>query len=296
MHSRCFHIDTDLARRHLAALDDLTTSHIFVCVPEAPGAHGGVRQVYGTLETARERLEAEQDAGCGVFVTVNAMFGRRRLKSSVARVRALWIERDRPGPELPLSPSLVIETSRGKRHEYLLTDPKNPLDVAAATRINRTIAQQFGGDRQAADLARVLRLAGSWHLKGEPHPVSIVSEPRTRYLSDALLTAFPPPESEKRPLRRLTPVVRRPRYLAAAIAGVCADLASAVVGTRNDALNRSAFRLARLGCYPEEIDTMLTPIALSIGLSESETAATIKSGARAGGQASTLSVQSSRRS
>ena len=36
---------------------------------------------------------------------------------------------------------------------------------------------------------------------------------------------------------------------------------------------------------------MLTPIALSIGLSESETAATIRSGARAGGQASCLSVR-----
>ena len=294
MHSRCLHIDTDLAHRHLAALDDLTVPHIFVCVPEVPGARGCVRHICGTLQAARPRLEAHQRAGCGVFVTVNAMRGRRRLKSTVGRVRALWIERDRSGPDLPLAPSLVVETSPGKRHEYLITDPENPLDVAAAGRLNKTIAQQFGGDRQAADLARVLRLAGSWHLKGEPHPVGIVSDSKARYSSDALLAAFPQPETEKRALRRLT--VNRPRYLAAAIAGVCADLAGAVEGRRNDTLNRSAFSLARLGYGLEEIDAVLTPIALSIGLSESETAATIRSGARAGEQASCLSVRASRRS
>ena len=89
MHSRCLHIDTDLAHRHLAALDDLTVPHIFVCVPEVPGARGCVRHICGTLQAARPRLKAHQRAGCGVFVTVNAMRGRRRLKSTVGRVRAM---------------------------------------------------------------------------------------------------------------------------------------------------------------------------------------------------------------
>ena len=61
MHTRSLHIE--IARQHLAALDDPNASHIFVCIPEAPDARGGVRHVFGPLEVARDRLEAEQRAG-----------------------------------------------------------------------------------------------------------------------------------------------------------------------------------------------------------------------------------------
>lgn len=282
MHTRSLHIE--IARQHLAALDDPNASHIFVCIPEAPDARGGVRHVFGPLEVARDRLEAEQRAGCGVFVTVNAMRGRRRLKAEVSRVRALWIERDGPGPDLPLTPSLVVETSPGKRHEYLLLRPDAPLDPAEAVWINRDIARTFAGDRQATDVARALRLAGSWHLKAKPHQVGLSDQPIVKYPAHELKAAFPAaPQSSA--VRHPNPVpAHRRRYLSVTVAGVCADLAHAAEGTRNHTLNRSAFRLGRLGLDLAEIDAVLTPVALSIGLSEPETAATIRSGARAGGQ------------
>lgn len=281
---RYMHIDFETARRHIAALEGPETPHIFVCVPEARGAKGRVQHVYGPLEAVRGRLETEQRAGCGIFVTVNAMAGRRRLKVDVTRVRALWIERDGPGPDLPLAPSLVVETSPGKRHEYLLTVPEDPIDAEQATRLNRTMAEIYGGDRQATDAARALRLAGSWHIKGEPHLVRILVYPDARYSARALKSAFPEPKNEPRAPNLCLPIARRERYRAAATEGVCAELAEAAEGARNDTLNRSAFRLGRLGLELGEIVAILTPVALGIGLSQGETAATIRSGALAGGQ------------
>lgn len=280
---RYMHIDLETARRHLAALEGPETSHIFICVPEARGAKGSVQHVYGPLEAVRGRLETEQHAGCGIFVTVNAMAGRRRLKADVTRVRALWIERDGPGPDLPLAPSLVVETSPGKRHEYLLTVPEDPIDAEQATRLNRTMAEIYGGDRHATDAARALRLAGSWHIKGEPHLVRLANGRSERYSRSMLEAAFPePPKGPTKRAIGAPPITHVDRYRAAAIEGIRAELAQAAKGTRNNTLNRAAFRLGMLGLQLGDIDAVLTPVALSIGLTNDETVATIRSGASAG--------------
>lgn len=278
-------IDLNSACRHLRALDRAGAPHIFLCVPEAPGVEGPVRHVLSPFEIARTALEMAQQAGYGVFVTVNQMRNGRRLKSQVTRIRALWIERDGPGADLPLTPSLAIETSPGKRHEYLLTESEDVPDVAEATRMNRTIARRYGGDRQATDVARALRLAGSWHLKGEPHVVHILDCPGLRYASAALTIAFSEPQNEQFAPRHPPLPTCSGGYRAAAVKGICAELGHAVVGTRNNTLNRAAYRMGRLGLELGDIDALLTPIALSIGLTEAETMATIRSGAKAGGGA-----------
>lgn len=74
----------------------------------------------------------------------------------------------------------------------------------------------------------------------------------------------------------------RDAYLQAAIEGELARLRSSVNGTRNDTLNRTAFALGQLGLTQEEIELPLLPVALSLGLTDKESRATIASGVKAG--------------
>jgi hypothetical protein len=79
---------------------------------------------------------------------------------------------------------------------------------------------------------------------------------------------------------------RRPRYFAAALRGELADVAAARPGTRNDTLNRAAFRLGQLAAPGhgtlDELSGPLLAAALAAGLTEAESLATINSGLTAG--------------
>ncbi len=71
-------------------------------------------------------------------------------------------------------------------------------------------------------------------------------------------------------------------YVQGAIMGELAKLRAATNGTRNDTLNQAAFALGQLGLSQDEIELLLLPVALQIGLGENETRKTIASGHSAG--------------
>lgn len=287
-------IDRASARAHLALLAAPGTAHIFCAIPEAPGTRAPIRHLVGPLDALAGTLDRLNRQGCGIFVTVNAMSGRRRRNADVAAIRALWAERDGPGPALPLAASLVIATSPGRCHEYLLTDPADPLDPAVARRLNRALARRCHADTQASDNARALRLAGSWHLKGEPFQVAITGGSGARYATATLIAALAPPALA----RDVTPSAHSahpgpdhafaccPPADAAArarlFATIARRLAAARPGTRNAALNAAAYRLGRLGVSFADTEALLVPVALLLGLGATETAATLRSGHGAG--------------
>jgi hypothetical protein len=276
-------IDREQAARHLAMLDRPGIPHLIAIIREAPGAKGGpVRHILGTLSEVGDALDHAQCAGAGVFVTVNCMRGRRRLKSEVTRIRAVWCERDQPGRSLALPPSLRVRTSPGRGHDYLIADPAEAPTMNEADLINRAIADQFGGDAQACDAARVLRLAGSWHLKREPFRVEIIGGTGEVYGRQTLVQAFPAPTPQ--PRQRLVQINTSDRYVTATVNGLLLDLSKSPVGQRNAALNRAAFRLGQLGFCADRALPLLTPTATDIGLRTSEINATVKSGVVAGSQ------------
>lgn len=279
-----FSLDRTQADRHVSALDRQGIPHLFAVIPEAPGAPGIVRHLHGSFAEAADQLDDAQRMGCGVFVTVNEMHGRRRIKASVARTRAVWCERDQPGPRLPLDPSLRIRTSPGRGHDYLLCDPSDPLALAEAERINRQIATEYGGDRQACDLARVLRLAGSWHLKAPPFRVEIIGGTGETYSRAELIDAFPAPPPMPRPPVMPARVECSDRYIAVTVNALLVGLSRAHQGTRNSTLNRCAFRLGQLGLGLETAAAYLRSPALKIGLGKEEIDLTIASGVKAGAE------------
>ena len=276
-------IDHDQAHAHVAALGG--GSRIFFVAPEAPGIDGEPCHLFGTLDDVLPDLDAAQRAGCGVFVAVNTFTGRRRLKAELLRTFVLY------GP-------IAMRQAAGCRsrpHCAFARRPARGTTIWSATpptRYCRPRPSASSGPsspttapiRHARDLARVLRLAGSMHLKGEPQRVEIIGGTGETYSRAQLLAAFPEPEPLPRPVRMSMPAAAVPgdRYLAATVDGVIRDLAAAVPGSRNASLNAAAFRLGQLGLGLARIAALLTPTALEIGLKPHEITATISSGVRAG--------------
>ena len=276
-------LDIEAARTHLRALDPTTDKHIFLLTDDR--SERPARTRIGTLDQLLAEFEAAQRDGYAVHVAVNRFAGQRRLISLVALVRAIWIELDGPlYVPLPIPPSLIVRTSPGRGHLYWLTDHHGAPSIDEARRTCRAAAERHGGDCNACDPARVLRLAGSLHQKGEPQRVEIVGGCGRRYRREVLRDAFPPMQPIQR--RPPPPWIRNDdRYIAAALQGIVSDLASAQEGHRNPLLNKLAFRCGQLGLSPEEAAAALTSTALAIGLTPREIARTIHSGATAGAEA-----------
>lgn len=145
------------------------------------------------------RLQELNRAGAGIFVTVNETNGAGRKAKDVQTCRAQMLDLD--GAPLPtnwaIEPSIVVESSPAKYHVYwLLRDG----DIARFTDIQEKLAGQYGGDPAVKDVARVMRLPGTFHLKtGEPSRTRILEfHPERRYTQDELaplLTSTKPPES-----------------------------------------------------------------------------------------------------
>lgn len=122
----------------------------------------------------------EHGGFCGAYVTVNATDGKGRKASNVVSVRALFVELDHGGLELPhitefqsrFRPSIVVESSPGKLHCYwLMQDGSVPLTKFMGCQ--QVLAAKFEALRagkEAKDLPRVLRLPGFLHLKDLSRP------------------------------------------------------------------------------------------------------------------------------
>lgn len=102
-----------------------------------------------------------------------------------------------------------------------------------------------------------------------------------------LLTA-PAPAPRRTAMPETAAGDRRRRYFTAALRAELGDVASAAPGTRNDTLNRAAFRLAQLAASGhgslDELTAPLLDAALAAGLTDAEALATIASALRAGQQ------------
>lgn len=101
------------------------------------------------------------------------------------------------------------------------------------------------------------------------------------------LVTGPPPGRFPAPPRRRPPTIHHPdRYAAAALRAATERVAMAVVGERNDTLNRAAYALGRLVAAglldPHPVRQELTAAALHAGLSRGEVARTVRSGLTAG--------------
>jgi hypothetical protein len=116
----------------------------------------------------------------------------------------VWHEWDTATPpptfELPLETSNVVDANGEifpRLHHYWFVHPEHPISAEDFHGLMECMVETHGSDPDAKDLARVLRVPGSWHQKGNPHHVQIVGGCHARYGRDELIAAFPPPVRHK---------------------------------------------------------------------------------------------------
>lgn len=176
--------DLDMANAFLEALNPggVFTFQTFCDRKDRPDRRLN-RVFQGTLAQHCITLAKLNNSDAGVFVMVNEGDGvvhpgcrTCRTNANVVRVRSLFIDLDGapldPVLALPEQPSMVVESSSGRWHAYWHEVPCPTNDFAAA---QVSLAKQFNSDLSVKDLARVMRLPGFWHQKGDPFQTRIVT-------------------------------------------------------------------------------------------------------------------------
>lgn len=197
--------DRHQPERFLTLLDEEADEFTFVTFNDDQTRKdpGLTRQLIGTFEQHTAELARLNQAGAGVFVTVNATDGAGRKTENVTGVRAVFVDLD-GAPLAPVlacepEPHLIVETSPRRYHAYWLVDD-GVLDEFPA--VQTALAARFGGDAAVKDLPRVMRLPGFYHQKlkpaqgrtGEPFMARIVQESGAQRLPWATVReAFLPP-------------------------------------------------------------------------------------------------------
>lgn len=143
---------------------------------ERPDVIGSRHLTRTWTEPARDalpKLRRLNGQGAGVFLTVQETDGLGRKAANVRRVRALYVDIEDKDPRAwHLEPSLVVVTGKGRHAYWVLADD---LPLERFTTAQKRLIAFYGSDPAVHDLARVMRVPGSLHLKGEPCPVVIES-------------------------------------------------------------------------------------------------------------------------
>ena len=211
--------DRAMADRFLTLLDEDAEHFTFATFDDCKLSDGKTRkdpsltrELHGALDEHEPELARLNQAGAGVFVTIQRTDLTGRKAENIVGVRAVFQEQDRAGcPELPTAPHIVVESSPGKHHRYILLAD---CPLGGFGPLQERLVQDYGSDPNAKDIARVLRLPGFYHQKDPAHPhlVRITSESGE----------LPLPYAEA--VRLFPPVVRKPKP-PPADTGAPADLA-----------------------------------------------------------------------
>ncbi|RUW55648.1 hypothetical protein EOA32_01105 [Mesorhizobium sp. M1A.F.Ca.ET.072.01.1.1] len=185
--------DYSQAFAHITALtgQDANTAFVnFRCIHDVD--KGVPAHSYdGTLPQLWQSLLDYQSRGYGVFININELDGNGRELANVQRIRTHVVDFDnlsalqnfeRAATWYP-APSFAVQTSPNKFHAYWISTPYRDND--RYTLIQRKLRQLFDGDKSVIDPTRVLRLAGTLHLKkpSAPHTVRCWSLPGFGYVT-----------------------------------------------------------------------------------------------------------------
>jgi hypothetical protein len=170
-------VDLREAERFLALLDPTASKHTFQCFDDTEAKDKSLaRIVHGSLALCADRLIELNEAGAGVYVTVNRTNGRGRKADNIVAVRSLFVDLDgaplQPVLDHHIKPQIVVETSPGKYHVYWLVE-NIPLEHFSDIQV--ALAERFNADPGVKDLSRVLRLPGFFHRKRDPYQVRIIA-------------------------------------------------------------------------------------------------------------------------
>ncbi len=133
------------------------------------------RWLHGTLDEHAATLTKLNDQGAGIFIMANEGDGKGRKAANVIRVRAVFVDQDKPpGRPFALPPSFIVRTSPGRYQAFWRVAEAVPLEDF--TPMQERLAAYYGGDLGVKDLPHVVRVPGFFHRKREPVLVELEAE------------------------------------------------------------------------------------------------------------------------
>ncbi len=142
-------------------------------------------------------IEQKNEEGYGVFFSINQFPNGSRKIDFCAGINAWAIDIDDKDIPIhiqklrisrsPITPTFVVRSRNGYHLYWMAKDGK----LENYGKIIERLVTWFDGDQQAKDIARVLRLPGTYHMKSEPFMVTVESYVDEVYTEDQMLKAFP---------------------------------------------------------------------------------------------------------
>lgn len=158
----------------------------------------------GALAVELSDARRWNDLGWGIFWTVNEFNGPRRIEN-LARINAWAVDMDDGTKDemraklvaSPLIPTCIVETKRGFQAYWCSRDAR--AEHWNAILLDRLVPH-YGADKNARDLARILRVPGFNHLKNpaDPFMVRIVHKLDVSYTESQIATRYPDANAKER--------------------------------------------------------------------------------------------------
>lgn len=134
----------------------------------------------GSLTAVASQLQAYNQQGYGIFMTVNAMnpTGPRTL-DNVVYIRAHVVDLDdiisaqdsyNRAVQSAMPPHFAVQSSQGKFHLYWLVEPYKDNDFYSLQQ--KKLVQLYKSDSHVVDATRILRVPGFYHNKSAPQLVT----------------------------------------------------------------------------------------------------------------------------
>ncbi|MDB2596156.1 DUF5906 domain-containing protein [Pseudomonadales bacterium] len=154
--------------------------------------NGNAQKIDGQLDELECLLASGSKDSDQIFVQINRSDGKGQSKENIVCVRALFVDLDgtplKHVDRIKLSPHLVVETSPAKFHVYWFV---RDVPLSVFTKIQKRLAEIVGSDPSVCDLPRIMRLPGTWHLKGQPFQSKIITKTeRDRYTLNQVQAAL----------------------------------------------------------------------------------------------------------
>jgi len=161
--------------------------------------------------------------------------GKGGCKENIVHIPCVWSDvdfKDTPRKvaaqnlkEFPFRPSIIVKSGGGVHLYWFLKEPAEQDDITAIEDINHRLADQLGGDHNACDAARVLRVPGTKNRKPEynPAPLCEVTQQNDFYYSlDDFLEILPESTHNKKEPKQDSSSAngKDPEWLTTAMQGV----------------------------------------------------------------------------
>jgi hypothetical protein len=182
----------------------------------------------GDLEGIKSHCEKYKKKN--LYFGVATRDGKGGCKENIVNIPCVWCDLDfKTTPreiaaqnlkEFPFKPSIIVKSGGGIHLYWFLKEPAEKSDISAVEDVNRRIVDKLGGDDNACDASRVLRIPGTKNRKYNPAPLCEVTQQNDFYYTLDNFLEILPESNQSKPKQKQTADSKDPDWLNVAMKGV----------------------------------------------------------------------------